>query len=244
MRAVPLLGLYWINQKLIFLICYPQLKKNKTKFSPLTETAEYSGTFFASILYNLNDSLLISVSGPFGIDVGKMFIGKKRFIFLNQFANQFYSGETEKFKNKNFLQFPLKIEEVSNFFVGKEVLHNMKILNYSIVEDQFFIQGKNGIFNYNIWIDHITGKIKKIEYLNEDKIFLVKEYEKFAKFNQMYFPKHIKLTRPEEKQVISVYYTQLTINEKILSSEFSVKISDSARQIDLNLIELEEQVNL
>ena len=208
------------------------------------ETPEFSGTFFADILYNNNDSLLINVSGPFGIAVGKMFLGIDRFIFLNQFSNQFYSGETKNFKNKNFLQFPLKIHEISNFFTGKEIINNMKILDYDIDGDLYFIHGINGTLNYNIWIDNVTGRIKRIEYLNEEKIILVKEYDKFFKLNNTYFPKHIKLSRPEEQQVVSVYYNKLILNQKIPPSEFIIKIPDSARQIDLNLIELEEQVNL
>lgn len=208
------------------------------------ETEEFSGSFFADIFYNNNDSLLVDISGPFGLGIGKMFLGKDRFIFLNQFSNQFYSGDTEDFKNKNFLQFPLKIHEISNFFTGKEIVNNMKIINYEIDNDLFYINGKNGSFNYNIWIDNNTGHIKKIEYVDNKKIILIKEYDKFLKFQETYFPKYIKLTRPEEKQVVSVYYNQLVLNQKIEPSEFIIKITDSARQIDLNLIEIENKVNL
>jgi hypothetical protein len=108
----------------------------------------------------------------------------------------------------------------------------------------FFIHGKNGAFHYNIWIDNITGRFKKIEYLKQDKVVLVKEYDKFFKYDNTYFPKHIKLSRPVEKQVVSVYYNRIILNQKIIPSEFIIKISDTARQIDLNLIELEEQENL
>ena len=180
------------------------------------ETSEYSGSFFADVLYNDNDSFLIDISGPFGIGVGKMFLGKERFIFLNQFSNQFYSGETESFKNRNFLQFPLKIHEIPNFFTAKELIDNMKILDYDVDGDLFFVHGKNGDYNYNIWIDNVTGRIQRIEYVNQDKIVLVKEYDKFFKFDDIYFPKHIKLSRPEEKQVVSVYYNRLILNQKIV----------------------------
>ena len=45
-------------------------------------------------------------------------------------------------------------------------------------------------------------------------------------------------------QVVSVYYNRIILNQKIMPSEFTIKISDTARQIDLNLIEMEEQENL
>jgi hypothetical protein len=208
------------------------------------DTEEYSGNFFADLLYNENDSLLISVTGPFGIDVGKMFLGKNRFIFFNQFSDQFYSGDIEDFKDRNFLQFPLKIHEISNFFTGKESIKNMKIIEYEINDNMFYIRGENSDNTFNIWIDNVSGRIKKIEYMKQNSIVLIKEYNKFFKFNDTYFPKHIKLSRPLEKQVVSVYYNKIVLNQKIVPSDFMVNISDSARQIDLNLIELQGQENL
>jgi len=44
--------------------------------------------------------------------------------------------------------------------------------------------------------------------------------------------------------VVSVYYNIIVLNKKIMPSEFMIKISDTARQIDLNLIEFEGQENL
>ena len=52
------------------------------------DSEEFSGNFFASVYYTQNDSLLISVSGPFGIQAGTLFIGKERFIFYNDSSFQ------------------------------------------------------------------------------------------------------------------------------------------------------------
>lgn len=204
------------------------------------DTEEYSGNFFAEIVYKDSDSLLINVSGPFGINVGKMFIGNDRFIFLNNYANQFYTGSLTKFKNQNFLQFPININELSDLFIGKDFINNMKIIDYTVKDDLFFIHGKNSQNNYNIWIDNLTGRIKKVEYIYHDKITLIKEYDKYDKLNGLYFPKFIKLTKPLEKQSVSIYYDWLKLNEEISASQFAVKINDSARQINLNLQEMKE----
>jgi len=124
------------KEKVPFTEILKDIEQEQNKISSISgqsrisiDTKEFSGNFFAEILYNENDSLLINVSGPFGIDVGKMFLGKNRFIFYNQFSDQFYSGDTEDFKNRNFLQFPLKIHEISNFFTGKNHI-SLDIINY------------------------------------------------------------------------------------------------------------------
>jgi hypothetical protein len=206
------------------------------------ESEEVSGNFFASILYKKSDSLLINVSGPFGLNVGKIFIGKKRFIFLNNMANQFYTGTVTDFKDQKFLQFPVKITELSDFFVGKDLINNMKIIKYSVENDLFFIQGQNNSNIYNLWIDNNFGQIKKIEYLHDNTVILVKEYDKITKIGDLYFPKFIKLTRPNEKQSISIFYNRLKINQEISPSQFAVEISDTARQINLDLEEIEEKL--
>ena len=116
----------------------------------------------------------------------------------------------------------------------------MKIINYSVVDDLFFIHGQNSHNNYNIWIDNKTGRIKKVEYIYKDNITLIKEYDKYDKYDGLYFPKYIKLTKPIEKQSVSIYYNRLKLNEEISASQFAVKINDSAKQINLNLQEMKE----
>ena len=51
------------------------------------DSEEFSGNFFANVYYIKEDSLLLSVSGPFGIQAGSLFIGKGRFIFYNQIVS-------------------------------------------------------------------------------------------------------------------------------------------------------------
>ena len=48
------------------------------------DSPEFSGHFFADVIFLVSDSLRIAVSGPFGIQAGTLFIGKERFIFYNQ----------------------------------------------------------------------------------------------------------------------------------------------------------------
>ena len=77
------------------------------------DTKEFSGNFFADILYNENDSLLINVSGPFGIDVGKMFLGKNRFIFYNQLRTYIFE---KIFRCSNILSRNIKVMNISLLF--------------------------------------------------------------------------------------------------------------------------------
>ena len=48
----------------------------------------------------------------------------------------------------------------------------------------------------------------------------------------MYFPKRISMTRPAQKQAVSIYHTRAILNIELDKERFNVSISDRAEQID------------
>jgi hypothetical protein len=196
------------------------------------DSPEFSGTFFADILYLEPDSLLLSATGPFGIHAGKIFIGRERFIFHNQIDNRFYNGSVEEFRDRSFFQFPLNLSELMYVFAGKEQLSALKIKNYSTSDGQFYIEAAKANMNYQIWVDHMSGRINKLIALLEDETVYIKEYGDFLKQDGMYFPRKISMTRPGRTQAVSIYHTKISINSDPDKSRFKVEISDQAEQID------------
>jgi len=198
------------------------------------DSEEFSGNFFANVYYIKDDSLLLSVTGPFGIQAGTLFLGKERFIFYNQMTNKFYNGTINDFSNQTFFQFPLKLKELINIFVGKEDLPSMKISKYSIEDNLFLVQAHNSNDNYTIQIDNSTGHIKKLTLETDDQVIYTREYDTFVKSDGLYFPRKIRMIRPEEKQAVSLYYTNVLLNENIEREKFIIKIADYAEQINYN----------
>ncbi len=199
------------------------------------DSKEFSGHFYANILYQQSDSLLITVNGLFGLDAGNLFIGKDRFIFYNQISNKFYNGAVQDFKYRRFMQFPLSISELSNILLGKENFTIIKIMDYSVQQNSFLIKAQNGDLNYDIWIDNHTGHIFKLHAYKLDQLLFTREYGDFIKQEGIYFPRKIIMTQVEEHQSIAVYYTELKINKEINRKKFDIKISDTAQQIDISL---------
>jgi hypothetical protein len=195
------------------------------------DSEEFSGNFFANVYYIKEDSLLLSVSGPFGVQAGTLFIGKERFIFYNQMSNKFYNGSVTDFEDKNLFQFPLKMRELMNIFAAKENLPSMKIEDYKIDDGLYFINAKNRNQNFKIWIDNSTGRITKLSQHKDDQTLFVREYGDFMSSGNSHFPRKITMVKPEQKQAVSVYYTHLSINEEIDRDNFIINISDNAEQM-------------
>ena len=218
------------------LLDYVQNEQNKIQTLKATcrisvDSEEFSGNFFAEVYYIKGDSLLLSVTGPFGIKAGTLFLGKERFIFYNQLSNKFYNGSVKDFENQNFFQFPLRLKELINIFVAKENLPLLKIDQYEIENGSYIIRGHNTNDIYNITIDNIVGHIKNLVVEQNNKVIYKREYSSFFKSNNIFFPKKISMIKPIEKQAVSIYYTHLSLNDKIQSEKFIINIADHAEQI-------------
>ncbi len=195
------------------------------------DSPQYSGTFEADIFAKGNDSLLVSVKGMFGVNVGKVFIGKERFIFYNQYENQFLTGRKTDFSNMNFLQFPLSLSELQQVFLARDVFNILKKEKFEKQEQGYFLSAKNGRFNYHIWFDPNTLLITRIEYLSDQNLLFFKEYRQFVENNGIFFPRVINFVRPAEKQGVSIIFTQIEINKPIDEQVFRIKVNESAKQL-------------
>lgn len=199
------------------------------------DSPQYSGNFDASILLNEPDSLLLTVTGPFGLQLGKLHVTKNRFIFYNQVMNQFYKGSKENFKGKNFLQFPLEIGQIKDVFLARDPFDVLQKKVYEIRDDQYYLEAENGKFYYKIWFEPEHLLISRIEYLVDGEILFFKEYDNFREVNGIYFPHHLNFVRPEQKQGLAIFVSNIEINGKIDPDAYKIKVSDSATQIDLTL---------
>ena len=199
------------------------------------DTPQYSGNFNADILVSGPDSLLITITGPMGIRVGKVFITANRLVFYNQVMNQFITGTQEDFEDTNFLQFPLEIGQLRSVFVAEDRFEILKKEKFERTADGFYVEVLNSDLNYHLWFEPEYYHINKIEYYDSQQLLYFKEYDRFEKTDEVVFPRSINFVRPEEKQGLAIYYTSLRINQPIASERFIIKISDSAKQIDLSL---------
>ncbi len=199
------------------------------------DSPQYSGNFDASILVNQPDSMLLEVNGPFGMRLGKVFVSRSRFIFYNQIMNQFYKGSKQDFEGRNFLQFPLEISQLKDIFTARDPFEVLEKEKIEIRDNMYYLEVNNGNFNYSIWFDPTHLLISRIEYKENGNIFYYKEYQNFQEVNGIYFPHHVNFVRPQTKEGISIFYTQLELNKKNQAELYKIKIADTATQIDLTL---------
>jgi len=199
------------------------------------DTPQFSGNFTSEILKQGADSLLLAVKGPFGISLARIFLTENRFVFHNQFTNQFLTGSLADFNGENFIQFPIRITELGKVFTAQDRFGVLKKEKFELRDQQYYLEAANSRLNYHIWFDPENSHIKKIEYFSGDSLLFYKEYDRFEKINGISFPKVINFVRPSGKQGMSIVFDELKINQAIDSSRFVIRISDNVRQIDFSL---------
>ncbi len=195
------------------------------------ETPQFSGKFEADIYAKGKDSLLVAVSGFMGANVAKVFVGKERFIFYNQYDNQFITGRKEDFSGTQFLQFPVSVSMLRDLVLAQDHFTILKKEKFERRPGGYYLQAQNGHYDYQIWFDKKTMLISKINYVKDGETVFRKEYKKFAVYDGFYFPRVINFVRPSEKQGMSIIFKKIAINREIPSSVFKVKVGDNARQV-------------
>lgn len=195
------------------------------------DSPQFSGNFEADVFARGQDSLLVVVKGLFGASMGKVFIGKERFIFYNQYENQFLTGQKSDFDSTNFLQFPLTLGELQQVFLARDQFNILKKQSFEKQNDAYFLSAENGRFNYRIWFDPDNLLIKRIEYLEGDQLLYFKEYRQYSEKNGILFPRVINFVRPAQKQGVSIIFKQIEINRPIDHQIFEIEVNESAKQL-------------
>ena len=149
--------------------------------------------------------------------------------------NQFYKGSKEDFIGRNFLYFPIEIGQLKDIFIARDPFKVLEKEKLEIRDNKYYLEVKNGQFNYNIWFDAKHKLISRIEYKENGQIYYFKEYQNYKEVNGIYFPHLVNFVRPETKQGLSLFFTELELNYPIKPDLYKIKIADTATQLDLAL---------
>src|SRR5262245_51090098 len=130
-------------------------------------TLEGSGTvtfdspsFGGSAAFELSlrkpDSLLVLFEGPFGIDVGTLFLSRERYLVYNSLQNLVVTGVPRSNTLRTVIPFDLTVDQILNAFSGEFEIPEgpAHIKAYRISDDRFLISLDCGDRVCNYWIDN------------------------------------------------------------------------------------------
>ncbi len=192
------------------------------------ESPEMATNFTAQLIYAAPDTFFLSAEGPLGLDIGKIFIGRNRFIVYNQFNNQFFSGSLDDNYYSTFLQTDLTFRQIKNALVGFVPLP----------EDLKLVDSKHGVFsaavNENKWrfeVEPQTGILQKFEIVNNGQVTMRQEFKNYRFVNRILLPGLIRVILPLRKEMVAIFHKNFKINEQLNPDVYHIEIGPKVKQL-------------
>jgi outer membrane biogenesis lipoprotein LolB len=192
------------------------------------------GSFQANayILLKNPDSLYIKVEAFLGITVGTLFVDHDSFKVYSPFQNSFYAGSVDSLEASPVIPFRLSFQKLLQVISGLETLEDVHTAGLQRNKKTLTIYGKENDCHYRYLLDLRNGIVQHHEISDSQNILLsVEKFERIYKTNGVRMPRTITVQYPQKKQSVTLFYTELMVNQRIKPKEFQIKIPSSAVKI-------------
>lgn len=195
------------------------------------ESPEIAGTAAFELSLKKPDSLLVTFEGPFGIDLGTLFISSEKYLMYNSMENKVVTGTPSVAAVRSIIPFDLTLDQVVGAFSGSFPFPESQALQtYTIDDDMFLLSFKCSSNTCQYWIDNRYLLVKKYEIRDEhDALIMDAVSSSFAEEDGASAPKRIRIRFPAQERQVSVSYSSITLNDP--NPSFVYSIPSNARTI-------------
>ncbi len=195
------------------------------------ESPAMSGTGWFSAVLKRPDSLLVQVEGPFGIDIGTLFLSKDYYLVYNSLENRVVTGIPSSQSIRAVIPFDLTYEQILSAFAG--VFTNPSSegepVEYKIDNGEFLLSYQCGNDVCRYWIDPEYLLVTRVQRTGpQDDVLLEAKGESILEEDGVAAPKRIEIRFPGENRGILIAYSSLRLN--VANPSFAFSIPDNARR--------------
>jgi hypothetical protein len=198
------------------------------------ESPEVGGT--AGFVMNMKkpDSLLVRFEGPFGMDVGMMFLSRDRYVVYNGMQNQVITGVPTTGSLRAVIPFDLTHEQILDAFSGAFSLpeNRSSLSAYAIDNDRFYMSFVDGYHRREYWIDHryLTVARLEVRHIDDNTLVMQASLSSFLEENEATAPRRVVVRFPEERRQVAISYQVMSINRT--PPRFAFSIPSNAQTIE------------
>ncbi len=209
---------------------FASIRTLRSKAQLSLETPQMSTRFTVQFLYVAPDTIFMQAEGPFGMDVGQIFIGRERFLIYNQYNNQFLAGSLDDPYYSRFLQTDFSFQEIKNVLLGFVHLpENLKLLD----AEHGVFGARVGSEKWRLVVNPGTGLLEKREVTVDGQLVLQEEFKNYRRIGHTVIPGFVRVLLPQERQRFSVRHTHLRLNEPVQTEEYRIEIEPRVQQLML-----------
>jgi outer membrane lipoprotein-sorting protein len=195
------------------------------------ESPEMAGTAAFELSLKKPDSLLVTLEGPFGIDVGTFFLSRERYVMYNSFENLAITGTPSHDAIRTLVPIDLTFDQIISAFSGIAPLPPASELrSYEINDDRFLLTFACGENICRYWVDPAYLLVARYQMLDSSYTELFEaRFVSFRDEDGVTVPRRISVSVPPQGRRISVSYSSLTTNG--ITPSFAFSIPPNARTI-------------
>lgn len=177
------------------------------------------------------DSLYIVTEAAFGIDVGFLFADGVQFHSYSPIDNVYLIGEADKIGSLVLFNMKIAYKELLNSILGAANFPLTQDTQVKLQDDKLIFSQKFQSQNLIYEVDPERNVITKIQLFESNGAESFRqEFRRFRKIDGIWVPQYIRLTRPQSKERLTVYYTKVDLNIPLSANQFYYKVPDNARR--------------
>lgn len=203
------------------------------------ESPKSANQFSAQLAIKFPDSIYIKIEGVLGIDGLKASLNRQTFVVYNIINRYVIQGATSASAIRKTFDYDISFDEMIELLVGLPQLRESELENlieFAADESYYVMAFRSGAETKKIWIDPFAQcAISRIRHFDESGgLILEKEFSRFEFIDGNFMPRYVRIVKPKEKDLLSIFFNARTLNKSFNSSIFSVKYPDDVKIIEQN----------
>jgi hypothetical protein len=186
--------------------------------SVAVESPDMNGSIFFSIAMQRPDSILLRLEGPFGIDVGFLFMNRRHFVLYNAMENWYMDEPMSSASMRAALPIDLPFDQMVDAFAGTFALPAIGTpASYTIDDGRFLVKFRQGSAVVSYWIDPELHRATRYQVVEGDSVIIEANADRFTDEGGRTGPRSITLTLPPSSRSVSVFYSSLDYDPSSVS---------------------------
>lgn len=181
------------------------------------------------------DSLLLEISGPFGVGVAKAFITSREFTFYNGVDNTVVQGATTAANLRRAIRIAVDFKDMLAIVSGSLGFADIPApaTRETALDGKMYTityTGPNGSMEYEI--DLTVEAVRRYVHRSKGGDVLEEiQFRDFRKKSDIYLPAVVTLSRPTREESLSLVYDRQSLND--LPMDFTFRVPGTAVKIRL-----------
>lgn len=194
------------------------------------DSPRLSGAAEFTLALSKPDSLLVKLEGPFGMDVGLLFLDADGYVAYNTMQNEVMAGGADSSALRALIPVPLAPNQIVAAFVGRPPIDpEARILRYGIDDDRFLLTAQCGTDTCRYWVDPASLAVTLYRRTGRDgRVLLEGEVSNMTSVDDITLPRSITLRAPTRRSTLRIEFAHREINGD--APDFSYTIPANARR--------------